>query len=116
MKRHRPEQAVHQAVVQHLDLRGKPGIFYYHPANGGFRTAIEGSILKSLGVRAGVPDLIILYEGRTFGLELKAGKAKVTESQRTAHALMRVAGATVETATGIDEALRVLSGWGLMRG
>lgn len=115
-KRRRPEQAMQQAVMRHLELRGTPGAFWFHVANGGYRTQIEAAIFKSLGVRPGVPDLILLHEGRMYGLELKAGRNGLTPSQRTAHTLMRVAGATVETATGIDEALHVLSEWGLLRG
>ncbi len=115
-KTRRPEQAVHQAVIAHLEARGTQGMFYFHPANGGKRTPREAAIFKTLGVRAGVPDIIILWRGRTFGLELKASRRGLTESQRTTHALMRDAGATVGTANGIDEALHVLSEWGLLRG
>lgn len=40
-------------------------------------------INTGLGVIAGVPDVIILWEGRTYGLELKTERGKVSEDQRT---------------------------------
>jgi len=97
-------------------VRGTPGAFWFHCPNGGFRTKIEGAIFKTLGVIPGIPDLIILHKGHLYGLELKAHRNGPTESQRATHALMRSAGATIETANGIDQALQVLSGWGLLRG
>jgi hypothetical protein len=58
------------------------------------------SILKGLGVRAGIPDII----------------ARLTAVQRDAHAALSEAGATVETACGLDAALNVLERWGVLRG
>lgn len=116
MKHRRPEDFVQRAVLEHLDFRGKPGLFAFHVPNGGGRSPIEGAILKGLGVRAGVPDLIILHEGRCFGLELKPPSGgRVTPAQTAAHEQMRQAGAEVAVAAGIDEALARLDEWGLLR-
>jgi len=35
-------------------------------------------VFKGLGVKAGVPDLILIHDGRTYGLELKADGSGVT--------------------------------------
>ena len=35
-------------------------------------------MFKGLGVKAGVPDLILIHDGRTYGLELKADGSGVT--------------------------------------
>jgi hypothetical protein len=116
MKRRRPEQAVHRAVFQHLQLRGTPNIFAFHPANGGARSPIEGAIFKSLGVVAGVPDIIVIHDGRCFGLELKAEGGRLTPIQTETHERMQRAGAIVGVAHGIDQALATLERWGLLRG
>ena len=66
MTRHRPEQQIQKALADHLRFRAAPGIYWFHPANGGARTAIEGAILKACGVRASTPDLICIgAEGPT---------------------------------------------------
>jgi len=112
----RPEQALQKAVLEHLAVRAVPGTYWFHVGNGGYRTPLEAKVFKSLGVRPGVPDLIIINKGQTYGLELKSHGQSLTPVQRTAHVLMRQAGAEVETAVGIDAAIQQLEQWGLLRG
>ena len=116
MKRRHPEQEIQKALADHLRARAAAGTYWFHPANGGARTAIEGAILKACGVRAGTPDLILIKDGKTFGLELKADNGRVSPAQAQAHQEMRAAGATVAVATGIDDALAQLEAWQLLRG
>jgi hypothetical protein len=111
----RPEQAIHQAVVAHLNMRAEPDVFYFHPANGGKRTAFEGRLFKALGVVAGVPDLIFLKRGRMYALELKAAKGRPTALQSECHEAMRRCGAVVEIARSLDEALVTLEYWGILK-
>lgn len=112
----RPEDQIQRAVFQHLKTRGAPGVFAFHVPNGGKRKPIEASILKGLGVRTGVPDIIAIHNGRTYGLELKSEGGKVSESQIEAIAAMEEAGAYTCVAEGLDRALAVLEAWGLLRG
>jgi hypothetical protein len=72
MTRSRPEQQIQRAVFKHLALRGAPAMFAFHPANGGWRSRVEAAILKGMGVKAGVPDIIAIKNGRCYALELKA--------------------------------------------
>jgi hypothetical protein len=114
--RRRPEQEIQRSVADHLRARAAAGTYWFHPANGGARTAIEGAILKACGVRAGTPDLILIKDGKTFGLELKANGGRVSPAQAQAHEEMKAAGAEVAVATGIDEAIKQLEAWQLLRG
>jgi hypothetical protein len=102
--------------MQHLRLRGAPGVFAFHPANGGYRKPIEAAIMKSMGVRPGVPDVILIHQGKVFGLELKAEGGRITPKQTETIAAMEAAGATVHVAVGIDQALERLETWGLLKG
>jgi hypothetical protein len=111
----RPEQEIHKAVVAHLNARAEPDVFYFHPANGGKRTAFEGRLFKALGVVAGVPDLIFCKGGRMYALELKAPKGRLTASQRECQAALKHCKANVWTAEGLDEALCVLESWGILK-
>jgi hypothetical protein len=103
-RRSRPEDMIQRAVFEHLRVRSAPGIFAFHPANGGWRSHIEAAILKGLGVRAGVPDVIAVKDGRIYGLEVKAPGGRLSAAQRSAHAALRVAGATVTTCYSLDAA------------
>ena len=103
-------------LAEHLRLRRAPGVYWFHPANGGARTAIEGAILKACGVRAGTPDVICIRGGKTYGLELKAPNGRLSEAQRIAHDEMRAAGAEVAVAVGVDQALEQLEEWQMLRG
>ena len=116
MKNGRPEQILQRCVFDHLRLRGQPGAFFFHVPNGGYRTPIEAKIMKGLGVRAGVPDLLVIYQGQVYGLELKAPNGRTTPQQNCALADMEAAGAHTAVAIGIDQALATLEGWGLLRG
>lgn len=110
------EQDIQRALFQHIAARGVPGLFAFHPANGGWRTRTEGAILKGAGVVAGVPDIILINAGRVFGLELKADGGKLSTAQRETMAAMERAGATVAHAVGLDAALAQLQAWQLLRG
>jgi hypothetical protein len=113
--RRHPEQNLQRALVDHLRSRAVPGLYWFHPANGGARAAIEGAILKACGVRAGTPDLILVRDGKTFALELKATGGGLSPAQREAHDELRRAGAEVATAVGIDDAIGQLERWQLLR-
>jgi len=114
--RRSPEATLQRAVFAHLRARGAPGLFAFHPANGGYRKPTEAAILKGLGVVAGVPDVIAIHQGRVYGLELKAAGGRLTETQLSTIAALEAAGAFTCIAEGLDRALAVLESWGLLRG
>ena len=112
----RLEQQIQRAVFAHLRQRSAPGVFAFHVPNGGYRRKIEAAIMKGLGVMPGVPDVIAIKEGRLYALELKAEGGRLTEAQEQTLIDLRAAGAMATHAHGLDQALRVLEGWGLLRG
>jgi hypothetical protein len=57
-----------------------------------------------------------LIYGLTYALELKAPAGRLSPTQIACHEAMRGAGATVETVSDIDEALKILSAWGILGG
>jgi VRR-NUC domain len=115
-RRARPEAQMQRAVFEHLRLRPAAGVFAFHCPNGGARRLVEASILKGLGVKAGVPDVIAIKGGHTYGLELKAPGGRLSDSQKDAHEQLRCAGAEVAVADNLDDALRQLEVWQLLRG
>jgi len=82
--RNRTEQAIQRAVVDYLRVMENLGeLFYFHVPNGGRRSKAEAGIFKSLGVRAGVPDLALMFpDGRTAFIEVKAPKGYLSAAQK----------------------------------
>ena len=105
MRRQRPEQLLQRATVAHIKARGVPGLVCLHPANGGARSAVEGAILKGMGVVAGAPDLLLWLADRSFALELKADGGRTTEAQIEMLTRLKDAGVATAVAHGIDQAL-----------
>lgn len=112
----REEDQIQAAVVLHLTTRAAPGVSWFAVPNGGYRRAAEARIMRSLGTRAGVPDIIVIRDGRAFGLELKRVKGgRLSPAQRDMQEELAGAGMTIATAHGLDAALAVLEEWGAIR-
>jgi VRR-NUC domain len=110
------EQQIHRAVVQHLRQRGVLGLVFVHPPNGGYRHRAEAAIFSALGVRAGVADLLLWHDGKSFALELKSPGGRASEAQLAFLSDMERAGAYTALVEGLDRALKTLEAWGLLRG
>ena len=119
MRRRRasPEAGIHRALHEHLRLRGKPGLVFFHVPNEGKRSARQGAELKRQGMIAGVADWIFLHAAKFFALEVKADHTrKPTEAQLAFLAAVNEAGGYAACTHGLDRALAVIEGWGLLRG
>ena len=114
-RRRQPEAQLQRAVLEHLRRRGVRRLFVFHYPAGGWRSPVEAAILKSLGVIAGVPDVLIIHQGHLYALELKTAHGHLTGAQIETQERMRAAGATVATAVEIDAALERLEEWSLLR-
>jgi hypothetical protein len=115
-RRASPEQGIQRALFQHLRVRGVPGLFAFHPPNGGYRRPIEAKIFQGLGVVSGAPDVFIIHHGQVYALELKSEDGRLTASQVLVQNALREAGAQVATTYGLDAALEQLERWNLLRG
>ncbi len=73
-----PETSLQIEIVRLFDsVVPKEKARLFAVPNGGKRDIRTASILKSMGVRSGVPDLVlILDKGRTIWIELKAPKSE----------------------------------------
>jgi hypothetical protein len=75
------EDDFQKALAKYLDLKG---VIYIHPPNGGTRNVIEATKLKKMGVKSGVPDILIFNRKRGYSglaIELKVGYNKPSENQ-----------------------------------
>jgi len=84
----RTEDQFQKTVAKLLDSLG---LTWCHVPNGGKRNAATGALMKAMGAKAGVPDVLIFSHGCVQGhsegfgpplaIELKVGKNKPTQSQ-----------------------------------
>jgi hypothetical protein len=121
----RPEQIAHKAIADHLRQRGVPGLVWWHTPNNLFAggkhnrkgVAIQASIMKGLGMKPGVPDFLLVRDGKIFALELKAERGgRLSAAQCEFIAALEDAGGFCCVAEGLDRGLRVLETWGLLKG
>jgi len=114
-RRGNAEQVIQRALVQHLRLRAWPDVVWFAVPNGGWRSPVEGAILKATGVLPGVPDLVFIHRERAYFLELKTEEGKPTEKQLEVISRLEKAGAYTAICYGLDRALACLTAWGLIR-
>lgn len=98
------------ALIDHLERRAHPGVWWCAVPNGGSRNVIEAARLKGQGVVAGAPDLVVCIDGRMIGLEMKRAKGgRLSEAQLLQKERIERAGGLWFVAHGLDEALSILS-------
>lgn len=102
-----PEQKFHITVAQYLDL-ALPAYCAWttFPAGGGGK--LRGSFLKRMGLKAGWPDIQILWQGNFIGLELKAPGKVPTDAQYQCHKWIKAAGGNTHVVKSLDEIYGVL--------
>jgi hypothetical protein len=104
------EDVIQNAICKYLDMRK---VCYWAVPNGGSRKggAIEGARLKKTGVKSGVPDITVVYDGMYWGLEVKRPatdkhpKGYLTQSQKDMHEKIRNAGGSVETVYSVADVI-----------
>ena len=90
MTARRPEQALQRAIAQFLMMALPPEIVWSAIGHGG-GGKIRGAILKAMGLRAGLGDIVIFYRERdvqpprssTLWLELKSDRGRQSPEQIT---------------------------------
>lgn len=65
--------------------------------------SIGGLCLKFVSSINGVPDRVVVYQGRVVFVELKAPNGRLSSLQRVRHAELRSAGAEVQVIACKDE-------------
>jgi hypothetical protein len=123
----RPEEQLQRAVVDLLSVYQSRGLLTFaHVPNGGSRArrlpgpdgkrrrSAEAGILRAMGVRAGVPDLLVWTQGSGhFAIELKAGAGKLSPAQVAWHATVTSLGHRVYVCRSVDDVERCLRAEGV---
>ena len=117
--RHMSEEAIHKAVIEWADRQAatEPALeLLFHVPNGGSRHIAEATKLKAMGVRAGIPDLLLLAAvargpesaWKGLALELKSPSGRLRDNQKWWIKRLRKQGWAVAVAYGFDEARYIL--------
>ncbi len=73
------------------------------------KSRAAAGISKAMGLRAGTPDIVMCWKGRLVGIELKAGRGRMSPAQREAHDAITLAGGVVTTCRSLDEVMDLLA-------
>ena len=111
-RRRSEEDALHAAVADLLDLVLLPPAWWTtFPLGGGGKA--RGGKLKRRGVKAGVPDILIVCDCQAFWIELKSAKGVLNADQKATIPQLISAGCRVAIARSVADVLAMLDAWGI---
>jgi hypothetical protein len=108
------EEAYQRTVAEFLDWALPPGTVWFAVPNGGKRSKAVAAKLKAGGVKPGVADIIIIYRGDVYGLELKVrGGTQSNEQVEWEGHLHKAGGFYLIARDTIDDVQRCLEIWSI---
>jgi hypothetical protein len=119
------EFVIHIELVERLRRFRRDGVVFFHPSSGEERTkrvnpktgkvyCPGGTRLQRMGLRKGVPDLVILHSGRIFGLEVKRPAGALSREQKEFRIEWERAGGVYAVARSVEEGTALLETWGVI--
>lgn len=108
MKRQRPEAQLHMAVAHYLRVALRPPVVWSTIGHGG-GGKVRGAQLKAMGLRKGMPDLLVIAPGPVLvGIELKSKVGKQTPEQFQVATDFKDCGAWLVLCRSVEEVERAL--------
>jgi len=77
------------------------------------KSRAAAGISKAMGLRAGTPDIVMCWRGRLVGIELKAGRGRLSDPQIETHEATTLAGGVVTTCCWLDDVAAFLATLGV---
>lgn len=118
------EHNIHIGVAQLLKLNAAPGVVWFHPPNGEYRSPRTAGKLAAMGIRAGVADFCLLipckitqfYQvAQPAFLELKRPGGRLSVAQEQFRDDVTAIGCLWALAYSTDQAADFLRQWGALR-
>ena len=104
------ESAIHKQVATYLDIALPLSSVWSTIGHGGMplhpRTAAR---MKAQGLKPGIPDVLIVWQGRAIFIEIKRPGGRLSPAQKTMHERITSAGAVVATCFSAEDVERYLS-------
>ena len=109
------EHKIQKAIAQYLDLRN---LCWWAVPNGGHRNISVARKLKMEGVKSGIPDITLIFNGRYYGIEVKkpktvTAKGTLSLNQKTRIAQIQSCGGVVGLAYSVSDVQDLLQLWGI---
>ena len=105
---------LHLAVAQFLDWCLLPPAFWTtFPAGWDVMGRARAGKLYACGLKAGVPDILIFYNGFTLAIELKTAKGKTSAVQQMTQERLTKVGVFVHTCRDVEDVEYILKMRGL---
>ena len=117
----KPEQVLQIQVARYLEVTLRPPTWWSAVGHGG-GGLIRGALLKRMGVKKGVPDLLVIHPVASagselgcwlVGIELKAPKGRQSPEQVAVQRAFEQAGGFYAVARSVDEVEDILRGVGV---
>ena len=121
------ESTIQTNICTYLSLIAhQTGIVYFSVPNEGIMTVLKMfkvpkitcikivAYFKKLGLLPGVSDLIIIWKGKAYCMEVKIKDGKMSLEQQLFKKNILVAGGKYEVVRGIEDVQRVLKMWGIL--
>lgn len=102
------EDILQAQVFEYLELRG---IYAFHPKNSGKKSIQSAVRDKKLGVKAGVPDVVIIQGGRHYYIELKTPNGALSDSQKKFKEMCEYQLIPWAICRSLDDVIRTLKYW-----
>lgn len=103
------ESELHLSVANLLDwVLLPPALYTTFPAGWGVLSPSLGQKLRRSGLKPGMPDMMVFYNGRCFGIELKARKNGLSDEQKAMFPKLADAGVPVYVCRSIEAVWEVL--------
>ncbi len=112
----RAEESLQRTVAEFLGRCIPP------PPDGPWWTAVNpipaksraaAGISKAMGLRAETPDFVLCWKGHLVGIELKAGRGRLSPAQLETHGAITLAGGIVTTCRTLDDVAAFLATLGV---
>ena len=111
------ERKTHIAIADTLRVAAAPGWLWSHFPAGEYRTDATGALLLRMGLKKGWSDFVLIApDGLHHWLELKRGRAPMSDEQEAFSEALKARGTPWALARSYDEAIAQLRCWGALRG
>jgi hypothetical protein len=103
------ESQLHRTVAELLEWTlFYPTVWTTFPAGWGHLPKATAGRLRGAGLKAGFPDILIFYDSRCVGLELKVKGRKPSAAQQLMFARLRQCGMRIFVCENVDEVIDAL--------
>lgn len=110
----RPEELLTARCADFLRLAAPPDLFFLHIPNEGQRHVVGHTILKAMGFVVGAPDLLLIFRGQVFVVEVKVHPKKPTADQLEVMRRVIEAGGRAAWIDNLNDFIRQVKAWGIV--